>query len=264
VKISIITPVLDAAGTVERAVRSVLDQEDPDFEHVVVDGGSTDGTLEVLRRYPNLVLLQRPGSGQAEAMNAGFEAATGEVVSYLNADDSYEPGAFRKVRRRFAEDPAVTFLVGRLRVEEDGRPERIAVPNLDFENMLRFFDRDFIPLNPSCYFYRREVQELVGGYDVRRPYAMDYKFLLEAALRFAFTRTDAVLGCYRIHRGTKTGRTSSDAESWRKARFSRGYRRHLPWRKRMLADVWYLTEGHYLGRRLLGRVAGKVRRWLRY
>lgn len=262
-KISIITPVLNAADTIEEAIQCVL-REGDDVEHVVIDGGSTDGTLDILARHPHLVCRSEPGLGQSESMNLGFTLAAGEIISYLNADDGYEPGAFEEARSRFAEDPGLMFLVGGLRVIEQDKPERISVPNIEFEKMLRFFDQDFIPLNPASYFYRREVQEAVGGFDPAHPYAMDYRFLLDAALKFEFKRTDKVLGWYRIHPATKTGRTASCRDTWKKTRFSRAYRRHLSWWGRARANLWYMTEGHHIPRRLIGKVAGKIRTILKY
>ncbi|MHC4917902.1 MAG: glycosyltransferase, partial [Planctomycetota bacterium] len=252
----------NAAGTIAEAVESVLGQAGTDFEHVVVDGGSTDGTLDVLGRYLHLRVVGDPGGGQSHSMNLGFEASSGEIISYLNADDAYEPGAFAEVQRCFSEKPEMKFLVGGLRLFQEGQAERISAGNIVLEKMLRYFDRDFIPMNPACYFYCREVQEAAGPFDPDLPYTMDYKFLLEAAVRFPFDRTEKVLGRCRLHADTKTGRTSSVKETWRKARFSTAYYRHLPWPRRLLARLWYVTEGHWLGQKLVGKAAWKIRKLL--
>jgi glycosyltransferase involved in cell wall biosynthesis len=87
--ISVITPVLDGERFIEDAIRSVLRQEYKRFEHVVVDGGSTDGTVEILKRYPHLRWVSEPDRGQSDAMNKGFDLSSGEVVVYLNADDYF-------------------------------------------------------------------------------------------------------------------------------------------------------------------------------
>jgi glycosyltransferase involved in cell wall biosynthesis len=248
--------------TMEAAIQSVLAQNDPDFEHIVVDGGSTDGTLDVLEKHSHLIVRSEPGSGQVQAMNQGFELSSGEIISYLNADDTYEEGAFQHIRKCFLDDSELKFLVGRLHVNVEGSGEWISEPNLEFKKMLRYFNRDFIPLNPASYFYRREVQESIGGYDRNHPYSMDYRFLLEAALKYELRPTDKVLGRYRVHENCKTARTSSDKDAWLKCRFSTSYYKHLPLLERLLANVWYFTEGHYFARRLFGRVAGKIRRIL--
>jgi glycosyltransferase involved in cell wall biosynthesis len=260
VKLSVITPTLNSAESVETAIGSVLEQNDPDFEHVVVDGGSTDGTLDILKRYPHLTWASEPDSGQADAMNKGFEMSTGDVVSYLNADDAYEPGAFAEVRRCFDAEPDLAFLVGRLRVFREGKPERIADPNVRFKWMLRFFDVDAFPMNPVSCFYRRKVQEAVGGYDTRLEYAMDYRFLLEAARRFELKRTRAILGRYVIRPGTKTYEsTATDRRHWQVTRFSTAYYRFLPPRDRLMAYLWYATEARPLPRKLIGPLFGKLR-----
>src|SRR5919202_749944 len=91
--VSVVTPSLNQGRYIEETIRSVLEQDYPRVEHIVVDGGSTDETLDVLRRYPHLRWVSEPDRGQADAVNKGFRIARGEIFGWLNADDLYVPGA---------------------------------------------------------------------------------------------------------------------------------------------------------------------------
>ncbi len=101
-KLSIITPSLNSADTIERAIQSVLAQKVDNFEHIIVDGGSEDETMEILRRYPHLKWVSEPDRGKVHAMNKGFARASGDIIGYLNARDYYHDGAFDAVLPFFA------------------------------------------------------------------------------------------------------------------------------------------------------------------
>ena len=96
--VSVVTPSLNQAAYIEEAILSVREQDYPRIEHIVVDGGSTDGTLEILRRHPHVVWSSEPDEGQADALNKGFARARGTVLGWLNADDRYLPGAVSAAR----------------------------------------------------------------------------------------------------------------------------------------------------------------------
>jgi glycosyltransferase involved in cell wall biosynthesis len=200
--ISVITPVLNGGRFLEDAIQSVVRQDYPRFEHVVVDGGSTDGTLEILERHPHLAWISEPDRGQSDAMNKGFGLSTGDVVVYLNADDYFEPNAFRAVVPHFRS--GARFVVGRVRVVRDEGPTFIDDPKVEFGEMLRWWEPRAFSCNSVGYFYLREVHEAVGGFNVSNDQTMDLEFLLEASRRFRFTKIDDVLGTFRMIPGTKT------------------------------------------------------------
>jgi glycosyltransferase involved in cell wall biosynthesis len=100
-KISIITPSFNSVNYIERAIKSVLSQDYDNWEHIIVDGGSMDGTLEILKKYPHLVWVSEPDRGQSDAMNKGFQMSTGEIIGYLNADDWYKEDALQYVNDFF-------------------------------------------------------------------------------------------------------------------------------------------------------------------
>ena len=94
-KISIVTPSYNSAKFIEDCIQSVLKQNYPNFEHIVIDGGSTDGTVEILKQYPHLKWISEPDEGQSDALNKGFKMAEGDILGWLNADDVYLKNVFQ-------------------------------------------------------------------------------------------------------------------------------------------------------------------------
>jgi glycosyltransferase involved in cell wall biosynthesis len=123
--ITVVTPSFNAAATIEDTLRSVRQQDYPHVEHVVVDGGSTDGTLEILQRADAIRYVSEPDRGLSHAMNKGVAMAGGAVIGWLNADDLYLPGALRAIGEAFAAQPQAEWATGRcLIVDGAGREIR--------------------------------------------------------------------------------------------------------------------------------------------
>lgn len=211
-KISVITPTLNAAPQVERAIRSVLLQCSENFEHIFVDGGSTDGTLEKLREFPHLKVIVASQSNQVSAMNIGFSQSTGDIIVYLNADDYFLECAFDSVLPEFHK--GANFVVGNVLVKSGrGRLEFLNTPRTDLKGMLRHWERDAFCYNPVGYFYRREVQEKCP-FNPLNDHAMDLEFLLSARSQFDFVKIEKTLGCYQDDIGTKTYRNQIADKYW--------------------------------------------------
>ena len=100
-KITIVTPSFNQGKFIDENIQSVLTQNYPNFEHIIIDGGSIDGTVDILKKYSHLKWVSEPDRGQASALNKGFRMATGDVIGWLNSDDSYLPGTFEVVARAF-------------------------------------------------------------------------------------------------------------------------------------------------------------------
>jgi glycosyltransferase involved in cell wall biosynthesis len=201
-KISVITPCLNSRKYIEHSIQSVRDQHFFDLEHIIVDGGSVDGTVDILKKYPHLKWISEPDDGQSDAMNKGFNLSTGDIIVYLNADDYFLPKAFETVIRQF--EGGAVFVVGNVLILYEGKPSRLNDPKTDLEDMLKWWEKDSFCCNPVGYFYRREVQEKIGGFNMCNHFSMDYEFLLESAHNFKLTKIDATLGVYRRFKGTKT------------------------------------------------------------
>src|SRR5438874_12787766 len=121
-KISVITPSFNSANTIGQTIESVLAQDYKNWEHIVIDGGSKDGTVELLKRHPQLVWVSEKDEGHYHAMNKGIARATGDVIVILNADDWFRPGALRTVAEAFRDHPDWDALFGDvLFVDGEGR-----------------------------------------------------------------------------------------------------------------------------------------------
>lgn len=203
-KISVITPSFNSGRYLEEAIKSVLIQNYSSFEHIIVDGGSTDRTLDILKKYSHLTWVSEPDNGQSDAMNKGFRMSTGDIIVYLNADDYFLPGAFDKVIPYF--ENGSKFVVGNVLVKNDKRISYLNEPAITHDQMLRHWEKNAFCVNPVGYFYLREVQENVPPFSHKNHFAMDLEFLLECSLKYTFTKIDShePLGVFRHHRDAKT------------------------------------------------------------
>lgn len=201
-RLSIITPSYNQAAFIEETIRSVMDQDHDDIEHIVMDGGSTDGTVEILRRYSHLRWTSERDRGQSHAINKGFAAATGDVVAWLNSDDLYESRVLGAVSRYFQDHPDCMMLYGDiLFVNRDGSP-LIAYggDTINYENLIRCPD---IVRQPS-FFWRRSLVERLGGVDEHLHLVMDFDFILRAGQRHRFHYLPRTISRYRCYEENKS------------------------------------------------------------
>ncbi len=225
-KISVITPSYNSEKYIECAIKSVLLQNYPNFEHIIVDGNSSDGTVEILKNYPHLKWLSEVDQGQSDAMNKGFKLSSGEIIVYLNADDYFEQGAFDAILPYFLE--GADFVMGKVKVLRVNGSSWINDPKADFREMLKWWQKDAFCFNPAGYFYRREAQEAVGGFDIKNNSTMDLDFLLNCARRYEFVKIDRVLGTFRLIEGTKTFNCDIEELYLKKIAICDKYSVHLP------------------------------------
>lgn len=235
-RISVVTPSLDQAEFLEQAVRSVLLQGYPNLEYVVVDGGSTDGSLGVMQKYaPYLSHWEsRPDRGQGHAINKGLRRSTGEILCWLNGDDFYMPGTLQVVAEALAGGSGVFAVVGHCTwVYADGGPPQTCVGRYDgLERLLEFW-KGYRMHQPSI-FWRREVFERVGYLDETQYYTLDFDYWVRIARHFGFGNLDRVLSCTTRHAGAKT---SDDYGAYHRdlRRLARGY-----WGPRTRPMYWRL------------------------
>ena len=117
-RISIITPTLNQAGFIDQTISSVLGQGYPDLEYIIIDGGSTDGTVDLIRKHERHLAywVSEKDAGQSNAINKGLKRATGDIIAYINSDDYYLDGAFKRVADAYRENPDIDLWYGRCRI----------------------------------------------------------------------------------------------------------------------------------------------------
>ena len=177
-KISVVTPCYNSITTIRDTIESVKNQGYPNWEHIVFDGGSTDGTVELLKEYPHLIWISEKDEGHYHAMNKGIERATGEVVAVLNADDCYRPGALQKVGGAFAAHPDWDGLFGDV-VFVDGNGKEI------YRREEAMYDYDVLRYSGVCYivhptlFVKKSVYTRLGAFRHKElKNCADYDFIL--------------------------------------------------------------------------------------
>jgi glycosyltransferase involved in cell wall biosynthesis len=207
----VVTPSYNQGRFLEEALRSVAEQQYPAVEHLVVDGGSADQSVQILKEYSgrpgwkHLRWISEPDRGQSDALNKGFRMATGDIVGWLNSDDRYASGCFQKVAEVFAAKPEVELLYGDYNwMDEFGRIIKIR-REIDFNSFVLFYNRICFIQSSAALFLRRGIFEAGHFLDERYHYAMDYEFYLRLAtngIRFEHIRE--VLGSFRWHASSKS------------------------------------------------------------
>jgi glycosyltransferase involved in cell wall biosynthesis len=228
--ISIITPVYNGQRFIESCIVNVIEQRCPEAEHVIVDGGSTDGTIQIIRSYAeeyrHIRWISEVDQGQSDAMNKGISMSKGRIVGVLNVDDYYEPNVLNRVLAIFQSLPEPSLVVGNCNIWAENE----VLFGIDKSSKLRFEDllqpTNSYPVNPSAYFYHKSLHENIGLYKLDEHYMMDIDFLLRAVQVAHVTKIHETWGNFRLIPGTKT---FSDKMS--EVRFNRilnDYRRKLP------------------------------------
>jgi glycosyltransferase involved in cell wall biosynthesis len=208
-KISVVTPSYNQGQYIEETILSVLNQDYSDIEYIIIDGGSTDGTIDVIKHYEDRMhfWISEPDAGQSDAINKGWRKSTGDIVAWLNADDTYCPGALSTVAEAFEEDPGTILVHGGAHTrEESGQRILFTTKSLDMDPYDMIEGCGGVTTQPSI-FLRRRVLDEVGLLDPRLHYVMDWEYCIRIGLCFGtrnYRKVDAVLSNNRSWAGTKT------------------------------------------------------------
>ncbi|MFO0886573.1 MAG: glycosyltransferase family 2 protein [Pirellulales bacterium] len=211
IKLSVVTPSFNQAKYLRATLESIHSQQYPNLEHWVIDGGSTDGSLEILEEYRRAGLLNyisEPDRGQSDAINKGFARISGEVVCWLNSDDLYNPGTLLSVSKFFEDNPDKQLLTGDCNfIDAEGRHLTVFVGSrVSRESLIRVTSLNVQPAT----FFRRTLLDKVQGLNSSLHYALDYDFWLRMTRHVAFEYRPQTFASARMHLECKSMRPNHE------------------------------------------------------
>lgn len=215
-KISIVIPCLNAVRFIEKTIQSVLNQDYPNFELIVADSESEDGTLDIIKKYEDkLTLISEKDKGQSDAINKGLKLSSGDILAYICADDVYEKGCLRKVADFFEKNPDIKWAYGKCRIidENDLEIRKLITWYKNFWQRRYSYNKllviDFIA--QPAVFWRKELTDEIGLFDVNTTLVMDYDYWLRAGAKYNPGFIDDYLASFRQHNLAKSSADFSGA-----------------------------------------------------
>ena len=210
--VSIITPSFNQARYLESTIRSVLDQDYPNLEYIIMDGGSTDGSVEIIRRYSDRLAgwVSEKDRGQTDAINKGLARAGGEILAWLNSDDTYQPYAIMDAVGFLRDHPEVGLVYGDANfIDENGRGiGRFPAAQTDYRRLRQ----GYVHIPQQAAFWRADLWRKVAPLDPSFYFAMDYDLWVRLAALAPLQYTPRVWANFRLHSQGKT--INADARCW--------------------------------------------------
>ncbi len=210
--VSIITPSFNQAAFLEATIRSVLEQDYPNLEYIIVDGGSTDGSAEIIRRYADRLAwwVSERDRGQTDAINKGFARARGSILAWLNSDDTYQPGAVREAVAYLLAHPEAGMVYGDGNfIDEHGR---VIGQFPSAQTDLQKLRRGYVHVCQQSSFFRADLWRAVGPLDPSFFFAMDYDLWVRLAQRAPLVYLPRTWANFRLHSDAKT--INADDRCW--------------------------------------------------
>jgi glycosyltransferase involved in cell wall biosynthesis len=209
-RIGIVTPSFNQAEFIEETIRSVLLQGYPNQEYIIIDGGSKDSSVDVIKKYEKWVAywVSEPDRGQSHAINKGFHKTTGEIVAWINSDDLYTRDSFMNVGRYFTNNPDMDMVFGDCALIDDrgNQTGRLEAP-YEFSLKQLIETGDFIP-QPSVFFTKKALKES-GGLNESLHYSMDYELWIKIGLSHRVGNIHTLLSAFRKQPNQKTFTTNN-------------------------------------------------------
>ena len=206
-KISIVTPNYNYGYFLEEAIRSVFLQGYPNLEYIVMDGGSTDNSLDIIKKYEPWITYweSKKDRGQTHALNKGFEKASGDIIAWINSDDLYLPGAFYAVARQYLENPHKIILgdVEDFYEDKSRPPKRMRLHHVTSRSMLKPLDEGWLWHQPGT-FVPMHIQNKIGALDESLHYAFDKDWMFRLLKIADADYLNTVVARFRIHSEAKT------------------------------------------------------------
>ena len=210
--VSIITPSFNQARYLESTIRSVLDQDYPNIEYIIVDGGSEDGSVEIIRRFSDRLAwwVSEKDRGQTDAINKGFAHAKGEILAWLNSDDTYQPHAIAEAVDCLRDRPEVGLVYGDANfIDENGRIiGRFPAAQTDYRRLRQ----GYVHIPQQASFWRADLWRKVGPLDPSFYFAMDYDLWVRLARLVPLVYVPVIWANFRLHGDAKT--VAADDRCW--------------------------------------------------
>ena len=212
-KISIVMPTFNHAKYIERSILSILNQNYPNLDLIIIDGGSNDDTNKIIKKYQDKIsfYVSEKDKGQSDALNKGFKYCKGEVYGWLNSDDIYLPNSFNLAISILKDNPSKKIVFGDWLSIDD--KDNIIDYNHAFDFNLNHFKYEGFHLNTQSMFWRSEVHKKFSGFNVDLNYTMDYQMIIEFGInegQQSFIRIPQTLGGFRRYDGQKTTRINTN------------------------------------------------------
>lgn len=182
-KVSIVTPSFNQEKYIAETIESVISQDYPDLEYIIIDGASTDNSVEIIKdyadKYPFIKWVSEKDRGQSHAINKGFKMCVGEIVAWLNSDDTYEPGAIHAQARFLADNPDIDLVYGDAGITDEAGNLKEMFPYAEEFDLQRLININAMIMQPSA-FWRRSLFEKIGYLDESLCFTMDWDFWIRA------------------------------------------------------------------------------------
>lgn len=204
--VSVITPSWNSAAYIEQTILSVINQSYKNIEYIIIDGGSTDGTLGIIRKYENSISywISEPDSGMYQAINKGMQRASGEIVAYLNSDDLYFSDTILTVVDLFRSNPTADLVYGNLdHINEAGN--HLFTKRYPKFNWKCFTCSNYAMIGQPAAFWRKGLLDKVGVFDESMKMAADFDFFIRAGFIGQLMHVNIVLAAFRLHSESLTG-----------------------------------------------------------
>ena len=210
--VSIITPSFNQAKYIERTILSVLDQDYPDIEYIIVDGGSTDSTIDIIKKYENKISywVSEKDMGQTDAINKGFSKAHGEIIAWINSDDTYNPGAVSEAVNFLGQNPDVGLVYGDANFidGEDCIIGSFPARQTSYKKL----KQGYVHVTQQSAFFKKSVWDKVGPLDPSFYFAMDYDLWVRIAAVAPIVYISKLWANFRLHDDAKT--IAADDRCW--------------------------------------------------
>lgn len=202
-KITIITPSYNQGQYIEETILSVINQDYPDLEYIIIDGGSTDDTVDIIKKYSDRITywVSEKDRGQTNAINKGLQRATGEIINWLNSDDQLMPGALQKVANYFIENPGAVIVHGR--IEYFGETKKYYSVNIPPKDLATRYVAHICMPQPAAFFRRKLIEEQ-GCLDETLHFSMDADLYVRAGLHYSMLQVNDVFAKFRLHKQSKS------------------------------------------------------------